>query len=319
GFAGRITRLLFSPDGRYCALAAADRVRVWDCRQAAFATPDLEHPAPIATLAFHPQGELLATGCKDQSCRVFAVPAATHAPLFSPVPHCSGGFRTVSYTHLPPLFLDEGRGLLTLSLGRASWRDPRTGRELRPLLPFGEPEEGKIVDAISLSADGKHLVLAGRHMIEAGMFSDRPHVHIYDVASLQAVSPNLEPRRFQSVLSAAFSPDGKTLLTGSRDHTARLWSVPGGKPLGCLLTHPTSVNAVAFAPDGRYLATAQRGGLIRLWAPPAGNPRDHHVSVGAPSFIRLSNDGRFLLPSGLTQRSCALRSTQVFELTTGQR
>src|SRR5262249_46427740 len=103
GFAGRITRLLFSPDGRYCALAAANRVRVWDCRQAAFATPDREHPAPIATLAFHPQGELLATGCKDQSCRVFAVPAATNAPLFSPVPHCSGGFRTVSYTHIPPL------------------------------------------------------------------------------------------------------------------------------------------------------------------------------------------------------------------------
>src|SRR5262249_39007915 len=63
--AGRIARVIFSPDGRYCALAAANRVRVWDCRQAAFATPVLEHSAPIATLAFHPQGELLATGSQD--------------------------------------------------------------------------------------------------------------------------------------------------------------------------------------------------------------------------------------------------------------
>jgi WD40 repeat protein len=43
-FAGRITCVLFSPDGRYCAVAADNRVRVWDCRQAAFATPELEHP-----------------------------------------------------------------------------------------------------------------------------------------------------------------------------------------------------------------------------------------------------------------------------------
>src|SRR5262249_42447551 len=66
-FAGRIVRVLFSPDGRYCAVAAANRVRVWDCRQAVFATPALEHRAPIATLAFHPQGQLLATACNDFS------------------------------------------------------------------------------------------------------------------------------------------------------------------------------------------------------------------------------------------------------------
>src|SRR5262249_26338720 len=84
-FAGRIARVLFSLDGRYCALAAANWARVWDCRQATFATPVLEHPKPVFTLAFHPQGELLATGCEDQTCRVFAVPAERNTPLFTPV------------------------------------------------------------------------------------------------------------------------------------------------------------------------------------------------------------------------------------------
>src|SRR5262249_13047770 len=79
-FAGRIARVLFSPDGHYCALAAANRVRVWDCRQVAFATPELEHPTPVTALAFHPRGELLATGCMDHSCRVFAVPAEKDTP-----------------------------------------------------------------------------------------------------------------------------------------------------------------------------------------------------------------------------------------------
>jgi serine/threonine protein kinase/WD40 repeat protein len=318
-FAGRIARVLFSPDGRYCALAAGNRARVWDCQEAGFATPELEHPAPIDTLAFHPQGKLLATGCKDRCCRVFAVPAEKNSPLFPPVPHVwGGGFRFLGHTPISPVFLDEGRALFTLSRGAVSHRDSRTGEVLR-VLPFGEsgngnrPEFAARIDALAFSGDGKRVAVTGS-------YSGGTQVRIYDVASAQPVSPYLEHREGgQAALSAAFSPDGQALLTGSSDHTARLWSVPGGKPLGGPLTHPTTVSAVAFAPDGRHLATAQRGGLIRLWALPAGNPRDYHVAVSASSPVRLSRDGRFLLPTGTSQFSCELRSTQVFDLTAGRR
>jgi WD40 repeat protein len=81
--------------------------------------------------------------------------------------------------------------------------------------------------------------------------------------------------------------------------------------------HPRTVNAVAFAPNGHHLATAQLGGLIRLWALPAAN-RDYRVPVGAWSFLRLSRDGHFLLPTGLSHWTCELRSTQVVDLRTGQ-
>jgi WD40 repeat protein/serine/threonine protein kinase len=307
--AGRIARVLFSPDGRYCAVAADDRVRVWDCRQGAFATPELKHPMPVSTLAFHPQGELLATGCRDHFCRIFAVPAEKDTPLFTPVPHLQ--LRTWPYGHTaaPPLFLDKGRGLLTMPRAsaehglEASWRDPRTGRVLHllPVKRYGLTVSG-------LSGDGKYLVLAGWS-----------HDRIYDVATARPVSPNLEHRVPQPVQAAAFSPDGRILATGGADRVTRLWSVPGGKRLGDSLTHPMSVSAVAFAPDGRHLATAERGGLIRLWALPAGNPRDYRVPVGEKSLVRLSRDGRFLLPTGMSRFSCKLRSTQVFDLTTGRR
>jgi WD40 repeat protein/serine/threonine protein kinase len=309
GLRGRIARVLFSPDGRYCALAAGYRVRVWDCRQAAFATPELQHPAPVTTVAFHPGGELLATGCEDHTCRIFPVPAEKHTPLFTPVPHRQDSNRNVGLRPIPPVFLDEGRGLLTESPNEACWRDARTGRVLRVL-----PATRENFTVIAQSGDGEHLVLAG-----GWPGHSNPYVRIYDVASAEPVSPNLEHRVMQPVLSAAFSPDGQTLLTGSGDRTARLWSVRGGKPLSAPLAHPTSVSCVAFAPDGRHFATAQRGGLIRLWALPVGNPRDRRLSVGAASFVRLSRDGRFLLPTGLSMALCRLRSTQVFDVTTGQR
>jgi WD40 repeat protein/serine/threonine protein kinase len=309
-FAGRIARVLFSPDGRYCALAADNRARVWDCWQAAFATPELEHPAPVSTLAFHPRGELLATGCKDNSCRVFAVPAEKSVPVFAPVSHVWGGARRLGVTPLPPLFLDEGRGLLTLSGREASWRDARTGRVLRKL-PCGESSM-RLINTTTLSTDGKYAVLPG-------LGPDRQHARIYDVGSAQPVGLNLEHRAQNRILAAAFSPDRQTLLTGGADRTARLWSVPEGKPLGGPLAHPMSVSGVAFTPDGRHKATAQRYGLIRLWVLPTGNPHDYRVPVGSPSFVRFSRDGRFLLPAGRSAGGCELQTTQVFNLTTGER
>jgi WD40 repeat protein len=220
---------------------------------------------------------------------------------------------------MPPLFLDEGRWLLTVSQADASWRDPRTGRALR-VQRLGEPGmELAYCTAMARSGDNKFVVLSGKTASENKTAANKLHARIYNVASGQPVSLNLEHRAHQTIWAAAFSPDGQTLLTGASDRTARLWSVPGGNPLGSPLMHQTSLSAVAFAPDGRLLATAQRRGLIRLWALPAGNPRDYRLPLASHSFVRLSRDGRFLLPTGLTFRTCELRTTQVVDVTTGQR
>src|SRR5262249_25929636 len=67
------------------------------------------------------------------------------------------------------------------------------------------------------------------------------------------------------VRAAAFSPDGKTVLTGSQDNTARLWQAATGKPLGEALRHQGWVVAVAFSPDGKLALTGGADETARLW------------------------------------------------------
>jgi WD40 repeat protein len=68
------------------------------------------------------------------------------------------------------------------------------------------------------------------------------------------------------VYSAAFSPDGKRIVTASADKTARLWNTDTGKQIGePLKGHEDAVMSAAFSPDGKHIITASWDKTARLW------------------------------------------------------
>jgi WD40 repeat protein len=309
-FPGRIRRLSYSADGRFLAIAAGNIARVWNVRTRAFATPELVHPAAVMTLALHPDGRSLATGCKDDQARLFAVPGEAGNPLWPPVPHYhkdgASGYREFCS---PPLFVNGGRELITFPDKEGlTWRAVATGAEVRRQ----DLHEWKgTIASITLSSNEQYLAVV---LVQGSK------VRLIEVATGRLVGPELKHNN--SVTCAAFSPDGRTLATSATDATVRLWAVPSGEPLAQPLDLHRSVLLVAFAPQGRSLAT-QDGDLVRLWElPEEGVPMARAPLDGQSSFVSLSPEGGLAIATGMTWASIEdserIRSTRAYDVATGQ-
>lgn len=116
-----------------------------------------------------------------------------------------------------------------------------------------------------------------------------------------------------SVLVAAFSPDGRTVLTASNDYTARLWDAATAKPIGLPLRHQSSVSAAAFSPDGTMVITGSADRTARIWdavtGRPVGPPMQHQGYVYSVAF---SPDGKMVLTGGFDKMA------RLWDAATGQ-
>jgi WD40 repeat protein len=102
-------------------------------------------------------------------------------------------------------------------------------------------------------------------------------------------------RHNKGVLDFAFSPDGRTLITGSRDGTARMWRSDTGEPVGKTMKQANNIHAVAFSPDGRTVLTGSSG-IVRLWRADTGEPVEKPLIHDKPVYdVSFSPDGRTVL------------------------
>src|SRR5205809_1396804 len=130
------------------------------------------------------------------------------------------------------------------------------------------------------------LLLGGMLLTMTAMAADEPALPDSVVATLKGHT--------EIVYAAAFSPDGKHVLTGSFDKTLKLWETATGKEIktfGGAAGHQNLVLSVAFSPDGQYLASGGSDNTAKIWDVPLGSPLRELAFKDEANAVGLSPDG----------------------------
>ncbi|MHC5857640.1 WD40 domain-containing protein [Nostoc sp.] len=193
----------------------------------------------ISSVAFSPNGKLLATGDADGKTYLWQVDEGKL--LFTCIGH-SSWVKSVAFSP-DGQTLASGSDDQTVKL----W-DVHNGKCLKTL-----QGHSNWVRSVAFSPDGQTLASG----------SEDQTVKLWDVRNgkcLITLQGNTN-----RIMSVAFSPDGQTLASCSEKQTVKLWDVRDGKCLKTLQGHSSWVRSVAFSPNGEILATGSDDQTVKLW------------------------------------------------------
>ena len=125
------------------------------------------------------------------------------------------------------------------------WEITKPDRHVYPPLKTG-------VQAVALSTDGRSLAA-----------TEDWAIRLWETTSRQEQTTLVGHKG--RVTSLAFSPDGKTLLSGSWDKRVTFWDVVTGRSRQSYDWDVGGVRAVAFSPDGLLAAAAGDSGRVVVW------------------------------------------------------
>lgn len=274
--------LAIAPDGKTLAATARNSLVFFDLTSGTEIKRLPSHVYGI-TVAYSPDGKLLATGGVDEGKDVYslriwdvasgkqlrscALPKNEPPTYLAWEPGNSGklaaviaeddmhifdaatGKEVVRLNHYWPsrvVYSPDGKTLTSAGSGPTirQW-EAGTGKELR-----GEYQgHSSGVVAVAITEDGKRVASAGGdiRVWEAG------------TGKLVQTIPS------KGLACLALAPDGKTLAWGGRDRIVHLWDVEASKEVKRLEGHKTALCGLGFSRDGKRLASGDVQSTVRIW------------------------------------------------------
>ncbi|MDX3640958.1 helix-turn-helix domain-containing protein [Streptomyces sp. MB09-02B] len=217
------------------------------------------HTGTVSALVYSSDGRTLASGGYDGAIRLWDTRTGRTSKVLARRADAdeSDLVRTLA-------FGPDGRTLATSHNDDARLWDLDTGR-VRDSVALRKPDDDNMA-AVGYDRSGRALAVA-----EGGQ--------VLDVADGRAVTTLKGPTGLE--MAVAFSPDGRTLATSTRDHTAQLWDLATGKVLHTLKSGTGVVSSLAFDSAGKTLATGTEDGTVHMWDVADGTQRTTLTSASS--------------------------------------
>lgn len=240
---GSVGRMAFDLHRNVLAVSRLSGVKrffidLWSVANGTFLCSLIGHTWSVLSLAFSPDGRLLASGSADKTLRFWNLKTKQEICC------CTGHKLSITSIAFVPNGTIVASGSFDKTLRLWSVEDGRCLCELT-----GHMSE---VLSVAFSPDGLTLASGEKE----------GEIYLWNIAKQKQIG------RLQAhtagVRSLAFSPDGRFLASGSDDQTVRLWDSAGGQELSCLKPYQGKIQEVTFTSDGQRLMTGTVES-VRFW------------------------------------------------------
>ncbi|KAL0075532.1 hypothetical protein J3Q64DRAFT_1775489 [Phycomyces blakesleeanus] len=252
-----IRSVSFSPDGKYLATGAEDKqIRIWDIAKRRIQSILPGHEQDIYSLEFSRDGRILVSGSGDRTARIWdwIEGRCLHTLQIKDLDQKDPGVTSVAVS-------PDGRLVAAGSLDKVVriW-DVATGQMLERL--DGHKDS---VYSVAFMPDGKTLV--------SGSLDKT--LRMWQLGTNQAFGGDRGKNACKQVfsghkdfvLSVATTPDGKWIVSGSKDRGVQFWDPRTGQTQFMLQGHKNSVISVATSPGRRPMfATGSGDNRARIWS-----------------------------------------------------
>jgi WD40 repeat protein len=231
------TSVDFSSDGNYIVSGSrCNRVHVWNAVSGKKWGELRGHTSIVTSVAFSPDGKRIVSGSLDETVRVWDTVSGKkrgelrgHTDWVNHVAFSPDGNHIVSGSEdgtVRTWNVSSGKSELTIKVG-------------------DEP-----VTCVAFSPDAKYIASVGWDV-----------VHVWNARSggkeFELTTKN--------VMSVAFSPDSKRIVSGNENGMVRVWDVASRELELLLEGHNGCTSSVGFSPDGKHIVSGAYDGKVNIW------------------------------------------------------